>query len=86
MPQFSDDLFLGSALTVQGQDQYPAVSTFTGSIATTTLTVSVTTKGVTEIDNTVQFVKIGMVIVRENGGIEGITEDVADMNTQRGCL
>ena len=40
MPQFSDDLFLGSALTVQGMDAYPAVSTFTGSIATTTLTVT----------------------------------------------
>jgi len=40
MPQFSDDLFLGSALTVQGMDQYPSVSTFTGSIATTTLTVT----------------------------------------------
>jgi hypothetical protein len=40
MPQFSDDLFLGSAITVQGMDAYPAVSTFTGSIATTTLTVT----------------------------------------------
>ena len=40
MPQFSDDLFLGSAITIQGSDQYPAVSTFTGSIATTTLTVT----------------------------------------------
>jgi len=40
MPQFSDDLFLGSAITVQGTDQYPAVSTFTGSISTTTLTVT----------------------------------------------
>ena len=29
MPQFSDDLFLGSAITVQGMDAYPAVSTFT---------------------------------------------------------
>ena len=35
MPQFSDDLFLGSALTVQGMDQYPSVSTFTGSIDVT---------------------------------------------------
>jgi hypothetical protein len=40
MPQFSDDLFLGSAITTQGADAYPAVSTFTGSIATTTLTVT----------------------------------------------
>ena len=40
MPQFSDDLFLGSAVTYQGTDAYPAVATFTGSIATTTLTVT----------------------------------------------
>ena len=40
MPQFSDDLFLGSAITTQGADAYPVVSTFTGSIATTTLTVT----------------------------------------------
>ena len=40
MPQFSDDLFLGSAITYQGTDAYPAVATFTGSIATTTLTVT----------------------------------------------
>jgi len=40
MPQFSDDLFLGSAIAIQGTDQYPAVSTFTGSISTTTLTVT----------------------------------------------
>jgi hypothetical protein len=45
MPQFSDDLFLGSALTVQGTDDYPAVSTFTGSIATTTLTVTAMLSG-----------------------------------------
>jgi len=45
MPQFSDDLFLGSAITTQGADQYPAVSTFTGSIATTTLTVTAMLSG-----------------------------------------
>jgi len=45
MPQFSDDLFLGSAITYQGTDQYPAVSTFTGSIATTTLTVTAMLSG-----------------------------------------
>ncbi len=45
MPQFSDDLFLGSALTVQGMDAYPAVSTFTGSITTTVLTVTAMLSG-----------------------------------------
>jgi hypothetical protein len=45
MPQFSDDLFLGSALTVQGAYQYPATSTFTGSISTTTLTVTAMLSG-----------------------------------------
>ena len=45
MPQFSDDLFLGSAITFQGADAYPAVSTFTGSIATTTLTVTAMLSG-----------------------------------------
>ena len=45
MPQFSDDLFLGSAVTYQGSDQYPATSTFTGSIATTTLTVTAMLSG-----------------------------------------
>jgi hypothetical protein len=45
MPQFSDDLFLGSAITTQGEDSYPAVSTFTGSIATTTLTVTAMLSG-----------------------------------------
>jgi len=45
MPQFSDDLFLGSAVTVQGMDAYPNVSTFTGSIATTTLTVTAMLSG-----------------------------------------
>ena len=61
---------------------------FTGSIATTTLTVSVTTKGVTEIDNTVQFVKIGMVLV--GSGItagttvlEQLTGDTGQIGTYR---
>ena len=45
MPQFSDDLFLGSAITYQGADAYPAVSTFTGSISTTTLTVTAMLSG-----------------------------------------
>jgi len=45
MPQFSDDLFLGSAITTQGADAYPVVSTFTGSIATTTLTVTAMLSG-----------------------------------------
>ena len=45
MPQFSDDLFLGSAITYQGGDSYPAVSTFTGSITTTVLTVTAMLSG-----------------------------------------
>jgi len=45
MPQFSDDLFLGSAITYQGADTYPAVATFTGSISTTTLTVTAMLSG-----------------------------------------
>ena len=45
MPQFSDDLFLGSAITYQGADVYPNSSTFTGSIATTTLTVTAMLSG-----------------------------------------
>jgi hypothetical protein len=45
MPQFSDDLFLGSAITYQGTDAYPAVSTFTGSISATTLTVTAMLSG-----------------------------------------
>ena len=40
MPQFSDDLFLGTAVGYQGLDVYPNSATFTGSIATTTLTVT----------------------------------------------
>jgi len=45
MPQFSDDLFLGTALAVQGTRAYPATATFTGSIATTTLTVTAMLSG-----------------------------------------
>lgn len=40
MPQFSDDLYLGPAQGYQGTDEYPITSTFTGSIGTTTLTVT----------------------------------------------
>ncbi len=40
MPQFSDDLFLGPAETYMGTGLRPYTSTFTGSIATTTLTVT----------------------------------------------
>ena len=40
MPQFSDDLFLGPAQTYMGTSLRPYTSTFTGSIATTTLTVT----------------------------------------------
>lgn len=45
MPQFSDDLFLGSAETAMGNGLQPAQSTFTGSIATTTLTVTAMLSG-----------------------------------------
>ena len=45
MPQFSDDLFLGTAVTYQGTDAYPNTTTFTGSIATTTLTVTAMLSG-----------------------------------------
>jgi hypothetical protein len=40
MPQYSDDLFLGPAQTFMGTGLRPYTSTFTGSIATTTLTVT----------------------------------------------
>ena len=40
MPQYSDDLFLGPAQTYMGTSLRPYTSTFTGSIATTTLTVT----------------------------------------------
>ena len=45
MPQFSDDLFLGSAQGFQGIDVYPNSTTFTGSIATTVLTVTAMLSG-----------------------------------------
>ena len=45
MPQFSDDLYLGSAPTYQGTGVYPITSTFTGSITTTTLTVTAMLSG-----------------------------------------
>ena len=45
MPQFSDDLFLGTAVAYQGTDVYPNTTTFTGSIATTTLTVTAMLSG-----------------------------------------
>lgn len=45
MPQFSDDLFLGSAQTAMGNGLQPAQSVFTGSIATTTLTVTAMLSG-----------------------------------------
>lgn len=40
MPQFSDDLFLGPAITYMGTGVRPYSTTFTGSISTTTLTVT----------------------------------------------
>jgi len=46
MPQFSDDLFLGSAQTYMGLNRQQNVATFTGSIATTTLTVTALLNGV----------------------------------------
>lgn len=45
MPQFSDDLFLGTAQGYQGLDTYPNSATFTGSISTTTLTVTAMLSG-----------------------------------------
>ena len=45
MPQFSDDLYLGSAVTFMGTDNYPSTSVFTGSISTTTLTVTALLSG-----------------------------------------
>jgi len=40
MPQYSDDLFLGSAETAMGTGLRPNTSTFTGSMSGTTLTVT----------------------------------------------
>jgi len=45
MPQFSDDLFLGPVAGYQGTGIYPSSTTFTGSIATTTLTVTAMLSG-----------------------------------------
>lgn len=45
MPQFSDDLFLGPAQGYQGTGVYANSSTFTGSIAATTLTVTAMLSG-----------------------------------------
>lgn len=45
MPQFSDDLFLGSAPTAMGTASYPTSGTYTGSIATTTLTITAVLQG-----------------------------------------
>jgi hypothetical protein len=45
MPQFSDDLFLGPAITYMGTGNRPYSTTFTGSISTTTLTVTALLSG-----------------------------------------
>jgi hypothetical protein len=45
MPQFSDDLFLGPAITYMGTGNANASASFTGSIATTTLTVTAMLSG-----------------------------------------
>lgn len=45
MPQYSDDLFLGPAQTYMGTGNSVATSSFTGSIATTTLTVTAMLSG-----------------------------------------
>ncbi|NDD72877.1 MAG: hypothetical protein EBZ52_06875 [Actinobacteria bacterium] len=45
MPQFSDDLFLGAAQTYMGTGYRNASAIFTGSIATTTLTVTAMLSG-----------------------------------------
>lgn len=45
MPQFSDDLFLGSAPTAMGTATYNFSGTFTGSISTTTLTITAVLQG-----------------------------------------
>jgi hypothetical protein len=45
MPSFADDLFLGPAQTYMGTGLRPYSSTFTGSIATTTLTVTAMLSG-----------------------------------------
>lgn len=45
MPQFSDDLFLGSAQTFMGTGRITNTSTFTGSVTTTTMTVTAMLSG-----------------------------------------
>lgn len=45
MPQYSDDLFLGPAVTYMGTGIRPYSTTFTGSIASTTLTVTAMLQG-----------------------------------------
>jgi len=45
MPQFSDDLFLGPAQTYIGTGIRPYTTTFTGSMSTTTLTVTALLQG-----------------------------------------
>ena len=45
MPQYSDDLFLGSAQTFMGTGLRPYTSTFTGSMSGTTLTVTAMLSG-----------------------------------------
>jgi hypothetical protein len=45
MPQFSDDLFLGPVPGYQGTGNYPSSATFTGSISTSTLTVTAMLSG-----------------------------------------
>lgn len=45
MPQFSDDLFLGSAQTYMGTGLRPYTTTFTGSMSSTTLTVTALLQG-----------------------------------------
>ena len=45
MPQFSDDLFLGPAQTYMGTGIRPYTTTFTGSMSTTTLTVTALGQG-----------------------------------------
>lgn len=45
MPQFSDDLYLGTCQTYMGVGNNPVSATFTGSIAATTLTVTALLSG-----------------------------------------
>jgi len=45
MPQYSDDLFLGPAITYMGLSSAPATSIFTGSMSGTTLTVTALLSG-----------------------------------------